>query len=479
MKRLLPLSLAMFLATPALAQTLAVTGAKVIPVEGAPLEQGTVLIRDGRIVEIGADVKVPYDATVIDAGGKVVFPGMVLAHTVAGLDRANESLPVTPFLDVYDGINPASVVYQELLREGVTSIHVIQANDTTIGGVGRVVRPMGLTVEAMTLRAPSGLKISVSGRSGWDRIRQRAQLREAFAELEDYLDQLAEERYAAEQKKQGKEDEPVDPAKAREAGKALIGADDVDFEHRNLYLLTRGRLDAYVYCEGATDVPYAVSMATELGFLERTTFVLGGEAFKAADVLAASKRPVVLPAELIYREQDPESGEERETFVAKAFADAHVPFALSISSRNSFAERYLWYQAARCVAYGVDRDQALRAITLTPAEAIGVAEQVGSLAPGKLGNLVVLSGDPLDATTQIEQVVIRGRLVYERTKDYELRKLLEGELTGATKASEAAHPHPIEDERDPEADDTPVETPAPKPDQPAPEQPQDDQDGHE
>jgi hypothetical protein len=116
------------------------------------------------------------------------------------------------------------------------------------------------------------------------------------------------------------------------------------------------------------------------------------------------------------------------------FADAGVPFALSVSSRSSFAQRYLWYQAARCVAHGVSRQTALEA--------------------GKQANLLILSGDPLDATTHVEQVLIRGRVVYERSKDFQLRKLLEGELEGATAAEDDEHPHPIEeDEGDPEAED--------------------------
>jgi imidazolonepropionase-like amidohydrolase len=453
--RLLPFLVAL-LATPALAQTVAVTGATVIPVRGDAIEGGTVLIRDGRIEAVGAKdaVKIPFDAMQIEAEGKVVFPGMVLAHSVAGLDRANESLPVTPFLDVYDAINPASVVYQELLREGVTSVHVIQANATTIGGVGRVLQPLGLTAEAMTILSPSGLKISVAARDGWDRVRQRAQLREAFAELEDYLDGLAEERFAAEQKKQGKEDEKVAPAKARAAGRELLRPEDVDDAHRNLYLLTRGQLDAYVHCQQASDVPYAVAMATELGFLERTTFVLDAETWKAAAILKETGRPVVLPAGQTWREEDPATGEEEERFLPAVFAEAGVPFALSVSSRSSFAQRYLWYQAARCVAHGVSRQTALEAITIAAAEAIGVADQVGSLEAGKQGNLLVLSGDPLDATTHVEQVLIRGRVVYERSKDFQLRKLLEGELSGATAAEDDEHPHPIEeDEGDPEAED--------------------------
>jgi len=416
------------LAGPAPGEDVALRGGRVIPVEGPEFEAGTVLVRDGRIVEVGPvdAVEVPYDARVIDTTDRVVFPGMVLAHTSDGLDRANESLPVTPYLDVRDAINPAYYVFEDFLRDGVTAVHVIQGQGTVIGGVGRVVRPMGLTVDEMTLKAPSGLKVAVNDRRGWDRVRQRAALREAFAELADHLDGLAEARYAAEQEEAG-EEVTVGPERAREIGRELIRAADVDEQHRNLWLLVEGRLDAYVYCERAQDVPFAVDLAREHGFLARTTFVLGGECYKAADLLKETGRPVVLPLSLTWREEDPATGRHDEVGVAGVFAAAGVPFALRNNPDASFAERFLWYQAALCVRQGVDRATALRAITLEAARALGLEGEVGSIAPGKAADLLVLSGDPLSATTHVERVLLEGEVVYEREKDFRLRRLLEGD----------------------------------------------------
>jgi imidazolonepropionase-like amidohydrolase len=422
------------------AQVVAVRGGRVITVDGADLEDGVVLVRDGRIAAVGSrgGVQVPYDATVIDATGKVVFPGYVLADTTTGMDRANEALPITPFLDVLDAMDPGSLAYEDALRDGVTTLNVQQSSDTLIGAVGRVVHPMGLTQDEMTVRAPSGLKLSVGGKAGWDRIRQRARLREAFADLRDYVDVVAERRYEEEEKAAGRT-VAVPPEKARELGRPLVRAEDLDDLHRNLWLLVGGQLDAVIYCAAARDVDYAISMALELGFLERATFVLGGDSFKAAAVLKETGRPVIIDR-IVHREEDPVTGEEKETFVPRVLVDAGLEPALLADPDASFAERFLWYQAARCVREGVTREAALKAVTLWPARAIGMGERVGSITVGKDANLLLLSGDPLSARTHVEAVLLEGKVVYERSKDHRLRRLVTGAEAAPTSDGEQKAP---------------------------------------
>lgn len=215
----------------------------------------------------------------------------------------------------------------------------------------------------------------------WDAVRQRARLREAFAELEDWVDATAERRFDEEEKKAGREG-PVAPDVAREKGRALIRPDDLDDAHRNLYLLTRGQLDAFVYAGSARDLDYAVAMALELGFLERSTFVVDGDGWKAADVLARAGRPAVL-ASLVHRETDLLTGKTGETLCV--FHQAKVPFALLTDPAGSQGERYLWWQAARCVREGLPRAAALAAVTTTPASILGLSERKGSIAAGKDG----------------------------------------------------------------------------------------------
>lgn len=402
---------------------LALEGGRIVPVVGEEIAKGTLLIEHGRIAAMGEKVDIPYDAMVVDVTGKVLFPGMVDPHSSRGLDVSNENLPVTPFLDVYDALDPSKLYFEDALRDGITAVHVIVANNCVVGGVSRVVRPIGMTPEEMTFDAPTALKLSVAPKSGFDRMVQMATLRETFLELADYLGDLAEKKY---EESLAKEDKKIDvgPEEARKRGAELIRPEDYDDKHRNLVKLTRGELPAFVYAERAGDVSRAVQVAKDNGFFERTTFVVGPDCYKAVAELKAAGRPVVLDEELLYREKDPLTGKIRETFVPKVFADAGVRFSLQPSPSGSLAERYLNYQAARCVRQGIPRKKALESITLNPARALGLEARIGSLEVGKMADVVVFTGDPLDFNTWVEEVYIAGIRAYERKSDVRLQQLL-------------------------------------------------------
>ncbi len=415
----------------------ALSGARIIPVVGPPVDGGTVLIEHGKIVAVGTDVEVPYDARVFKLDGKVVFPGMINVHTWRGLDIPNEARPVTPQLNVYDALDPSQLFFEQCLRLGITGVHVIPGDNTVIGGVGRVVRPIGMTVAEMTIAEGEFLKIATTPRRGFDRMVQLATLRETFFELDDYLTKLAEKRYEEQLEEDDKEID-VGPAEARKRGRKLIRAEDLDDQHRNLVRLRGGRvlsaaedgqrlldpLGAFVYCGAAMDVAPAIKLAKDNDFFERLVLVLGTECYKALGELKAAARPVVLPAEMIHTEVDPLTGEETETFVPKRIHDAGLRFALLPGDDSSLPERMLTYQAARCVRQGIPRQAALEAITLSPAKMLGLDKRLGSIETGKEAYLVVFSGDPLDFDSVVEKVFIAGILAYEREKDVRLERLL-------------------------------------------------------
>lgn len=430
-------------------EKVALTGGRIIPVQGAPIEKGTVLIERGKIIAVAADVEVPYDARVFDVTGKVVFPGMINVHTWRGMDIPNENRPVTPHLDAYDAIDPSQLFFEDCLRLGMTAVHVIPAENTVIGGMGRVVRPIGITVAEMTIAEGEFLKIAVTPRGGYDRMLQMATLREAFLELDDYLARLAEQRYE-EQLKEDEQEIDVGPAEARNRGRDLIRAEDIDDQHRNLLRLRGGQvrvageigptlfkpLGAFVYCGNAMDIGLATRLAKQNEFLDRIVLVLGGECYQAVEELKQAARPVVLPSELTYRETDPLTGEVRETFVPGKIHEAGLQFALVPGPDDSYAERMLTYQAARCVREGIPRGAALRAITLNPAKMLGLADRLGSIEPGKDAHLVVFSGDPLDFNSVIEKVFIDGIPAYEREKDSRLQRLLSAEADTSEEKTE-------------------------------------------
>jgi imidazolonepropionase-like amidohydrolase len=174
-------------------------------------------------------------------------------------------------------------------------------------------------------------------------------------------------------------------------------------------------------------VPEALRLAKELDLV----LVLGRNVHKAVDELAALKTPVVLDETIEFWEADPETKVERKIATPKLFADAGIPFALSLGQGGASANA--WWQLATCVRNGVDRRIALESLTVVPARLLGLEDQIGTIAPGKLANLQVLTGDPLQATTWVETVVLEGQVVYERGKDPRLKYLFEG--TAAAPAS--------------------------------------------
>jgi len=416
----------------------ALTGARIIPVVGDEIENGTILIEHGVITAIGSDVELPYDAMEFDLTGKVLFPGMINPHTWRGLDRPNETVPVAPFLDVYDAIDPSQLFFEDSLRDGVTTIHIMQANDCVIGGLSRVVRPIGLSVNEMTVMPEIGLKLATTPRRGADRMEQMASMREAFLRLDDAIDNLAEKKFDEKQKKDGKADELVAPDVARSTGRELLKDSDYGDDTLNLVRLRRGDLAAWFYAGSATDVRPAIDIATEQGILERSVFVLGPEAHRAAAELKEANRPVVLDASLFHRRRDPMTGRLEETFVPKVIHEAGLTFALQSAEGSSLAERYPNYQAAVCVRNGIPRDVALKAITLHPAQMIGLGESHGSLEVGKIANVVVFSGDPLDFSSWVDKVFLDGILAYDRERDHRLQELLKLRETTTERDEDAA-----------------------------------------
>lgn len=442
---------ALVLASSALAADgkLAIKAGKVLQGPGLPeIDKGVIVIENGRITAIGADVKVPWDAVVIDAPKLVAFPGFVEAHSARGMDRPNENLDVAPFLSVRDSIDPVSFYFEDSLRWGVTTINVQQGNACVIAGQGIIVRPVGLTVDEMIVKTPSGVKLSATPKPGFSAATQAQALRKAFADLRRTLEQLVQEkkdgndRARREALYQGRDLEGEN-AKGRAmegsawkvAGLELVPRGEIDEKLVPLLALVEGKLPAFFYCGRPMDVHRALEIARENGFLARTTLVISPFCYKAADVIAQSGVPVVLDGPAVIVENDPLTGAESEIFVPGELKKKKVRFALA--SANQTTES-LWFQAAQCVGRGMTRSEAVAAATTVPAEILGLGKQLGSLEVGKLGNVVLFSGDPLSVTSWVERVVIEGKDVYDRSKDVRVKHLLGGKTPANTQAMGAS-----------------------------------------
>lgn len=382
---------------------IAIEAGKVITIAGADIQDGIVLVEDGTITAVGKGLEIPWDAFVIDAKDQTVMPGFVLAHTSNGLDVANENVPTVPFLSTADSIDPMSQFFEDSLRDGVVAMLVLPGENTLLGGTGTIVSPHGRTVEDMLVKHYVGLKISLRPTRGASRMSHMQRLRRYMEELAHYRSEYAErEKEAKEEKK------PFD--------------EEIDPKRQSMIDLLDGKLVAYIYCDIAADVPKAIEIVDT--YKLKAVLVVSPDCYKAAALVAKGKLPVVLDPQLTVWETNEETNAEEMKVVPQIFDKAKVKFALQ-NEMSSYGQRYLWYQAATAVKYGMNRAEALKSITLYPARFIGVEDRFGSVEKGKEANLIFLTGDPLDAQTWVDKVMLAGRIVYEKDKDERLKKLLE------------------------------------------------------
>ncbi len=386
-----------------LAQTIAVTGGTVYPVSGPKIEHGTVLIRDGHIVAVGANVTVPSDATKIDATGKWVTPGLIDGAGQMGLTEItlvpndNEAVQrgsdIAASFNVAEGINPASQLIPVTRVEGVTTTLAAPASGW-IEGQAVLIDLDGATIEQMLVKSPVGIVVDMSegskGAGGSSRAGAAGRLRRVFNDALEYGRRKAD--YSRAQMQQ-----LAAPAAELEA----------------LLPVLRGQLPLIAYANRASDIRTALRIGREY----KLKLILAGAAEGweiAADIAAAGVPVLVEPMDNIPSYDALGIRYENAALLAKAGVK------VSLLETETHYSRRIRQQAGNAVSFGMTWDQALRAVTLTPAETFGVAGQYGSLDAGKVANLVVWSGDPFELSTGVEHVLIRGKEIPLRSRQTEL-----------------------------------------------------------
>jgi len=409
---------ASFAATAASQDLVAVKAGKILTISGPVLEDSVILIENGRIKQIAKTdaIEIPWTAKVIDASDKTVMPTWVIAHSSGGMRGANESMQNVPWLSVGDAVDPASTYFEDALRNGVGTVHVMPGDSTLLGGSGMVLRPFGRTVEDMTVSANTGIKMSLKNSRG-GRLQQIRQLRRALADVREYIADFDRRKSEFEKEKEAGAI-PADKKWTEEYDRTKKAAAD----------LVQKKAKGWLYVPSAAEVSEALRLSQELDL----QIVLGSNIDEAAAKLGKFGKPVILSASFEYRETDEETQKQKKICTAKMLADAGVPFALLLGT--SGATSYPWWQLGTCVRNGVDRRQALEALTIVPARILGLEDQIGSIAEGKLANLQILTGDPLKATTWVDTVLLEGEVVYERSKDPKLQYLFGEEKDKTSKA---------------------------------------------
>ncbi len=379
--------------------TIAITGGHIVPIEGTPFN-GTVVITDGLIEALGPDLQVPPDAEVIDASGRWVLPGFIDAHTHLGVDEAAEGWagqdtnertdPVTAQVRALDAINPAETGFADALTGGVTSVGVNPGSANVIGGLCVAIHTHGRTVDEMVLRSPCGVKAALGEnpkrvygeqkKMPSTRLGTAAVLRQAFVDAQNY--------------------------QAKRAG-AGDGFEGRDLKLEALAAVLEREIPWRQHCHRADDIATAMRVADEFGY--DLVIDHGTEGFLIADLIAERGVPVLIGPLLTSRSKV----ELRNRSLANPGRLAAAGVEISIITDHPVVPvHFLVHQATLAVKEGLDPEVALRALTINPAKVLGVADRVGSLEVGKLGDVVIWSGDPLDVMQRALQVLIAGVSVY-------------------------------------------------------------------
>ncbi len=400
----------------------AIQGGTIYTMAGEPIENGTILFRDGKVVDVGKDLKIPVEARVIDATGKIVMPGFIESHSSSGMSQANETNSIVPYVSVLDSIDPMNNYFRQARRNGVTTVAISPGNSTIIGGQAAVIKTAGEFLDEMILKPDVGMKISLRPVRG-SRMSHMAQLRKALNDakrkMTDDEDDKKEDGDKDDKDNDDKKDDADKPA-ASSAGTQTTN----DELNEAMFAMLSGDLPAIIYCDRAMDVAQALRLIKEYEL--QATLVLGRDCHKAAEQLAEIDCPVILDSTLVYWDEDPRTKEETRVVVPEVFREQDIQFTFQVSRAGgaTLGSSYLWFQAATCVKHGMPRQDALKALTILPAEFLGVEKLVGSIEKGKDGDVIILSGDPLKVSTWVEKTLVNGQVVYDRDEDEQLKRLL-------------------------------------------------------
>jgi imidazolonepropionase-like amidohydrolase len=423
-----------FLSVSAAAQQkiLVLKGGKLLTVSHGVIENGVLVMSAGKITALGAagSVAIPKNAQVIDVAGMTVYPGLIDSESYLGLteisaesstnDLIENSDEIMPHMHVYDAFHAESELIPVARLNGVTNAIVAPQSQDTLPGQDSFVQLDGKSANDMLLVRDIALPLNFTGEQrrneSWDkrkfpqtRMGLAAQLRQTFLDAQDYAD-----RWADYEKKKadaaGKDDDKKGPPSPLKH--------DLKLEALLPYL--QGKKSIVLAAQEPSDLETAVGLARQFNL----KFVLNhiSHSRPVLDYVASLKVPVIVGP--IY--EDPKNYERYDAVYSLPGELYKRGVKIAFASYDAHAVRNLPYAAGYATAFGLPHDEALKAITLNPAEIWGVADQLGSLDVGKTANVVVADGDPLDVKSDVKRVFIDGREVPMTSRQTELRDRYSG-----------------------------------------------------
>ncbi|HUG26973.1 MAG TPA: amidohydrolase family protein [Gemmatimonadales bacterium] len=397
--------------------TFAIQNARIVPVSGAVIERGTVVISDGRIAAVGASVAVPAGAQIIDASGLSIYPGMMDAGTSMGLSEIGQGANATvdnsevgswnPNAMALWGFNPHSAHIGVTRVVGITHV-VSRPTGSVIAGTAALMNMAGATAPEMAVNDRAAVVIQYpragggggfgggggGGAGAAERVAaQKDSLKAILADARAYAKTL--EAYAA------------NTNLPRPKHDVVLAA---------LVPLVNGSTPALMPADAAADIREVVEFARAENL--KVIIVGGRDAWQVTDLLKEHDVPVLLTGVMSLPSGDDDPYDHNFT-LPKKLRDAGVTFAITSGSGGAQA-RDLPYVAGMAASFGLDPQDALRAVTLWPAQIFGVGDRFGSIEVGKAANLVVTTGDILEARTDTRYLFIDGRPVGLSTRHSDL-----------------------------------------------------------
>ncbi len=412
MRRALSALLLVFLAATSASAQLAVRGKKIYTMAGPVVEDGVVIIREGKVAAIGraADVAIPAGFKVLEAA--VVTPGLIDARSVVGLagyfnhkhdqDQLERSSPMQPELRAVDSYNTREALIEWVRGYGVTTLHTGHAPGELISGQTMIVKTTGNTVEDAVMVPTAGISLTLGpgslrggGQSPGTRGKQMSMLRARLLEAKSYLESLEPREQKPE--KAGEEEKNTPPVNLGLAALASVLRKEVPL------LITAHR---------AQDIATALRLKKEFDF--RMILDGGAEAYLLTEELKKAGIPVIIhPSMARFNGALQNASFETAARLKKA--------GLKVAMQSGYESyvpktRVVLFEAAVAAANGLGFEGALELITTSAAEILGISDRVGSLAVGKDGDLALFDGDPFEYTTHCVGTIIEGRVVSEASR---------------------------------------------------------------
>ena len=403
--------LALLPAVPAGAQTTAVTGGTLLPIDGPAIEEGVLLLVDGKIKAIGprGTVQVPAGAQVVDAAGKVVMPGLVDTHShIGGVGAADSSSPLQPGVRVYDSVNVRSSGFRRALAGGLTSLNLMPGSGHLSSGQTVYVKlrfgaETPRTIDAIAYRFPDGSPMGgLKMANGTNSIRNEGA--GGFPGTRGKSAFLVRSLFIKAQEYRAKIEAAVDDGGKPDASK---------LPERNLHLETLlevmdGKRIVHHHTHRHDDILTVLRLSKEFGF--RVVLHHVSEGWRVADQIAAAK----VPCSAILVDSPGGKLEALNLVMECGGILERAGVRTAFHTDDWITDSRLFFRsAALAVRAGMSRQGALEALTLAGAEMMDLQDRVGTLTPGKDADFIILSGDPLSVYTRVEQTWVDGEKVFD------------------------------------------------------------------